>query len=427
MSKDPYGETEKVTVEIELWDKCRQSVVEMPYIADSFHESNLYEETLFRFPTGTNSLGCGPIDYSLVGLPSETFAVSDPNIPNALDIRTKANRYEEKGLYNYIIEGCLHFPADGLKICQQTNDLQIKITDPCEKTIPETQPIKLLSASRLSDDGDFISWPLEDSVDSSTRSYGSDKCGPKAITVHDAETDLPCPFISFDPSLGAIKLEPYLDAPLGIGNYYYEVTMLDYPSQSARQSFQAEVTSCEVKEVSSGNAYINDRQTMWGDDPITVDATDAIAQFTQYPDCGYPIYVKPKVLKPSGERELLPVPHSALFIEEANSYYFEFQKCSAGSYPFDGDCGSIDPYELVYPIVLEAWVMDGPVSVYNDEVRFSVEVGNTCELDSLAIKPRGLVPYWLRTPSIALDDKIEIQQTYSFCPFECTLTQNDKG
>ena len=40
----------------------------------------------------------------------------------------------------------------------------------------------------------------------------------------------------------------------------------------------------------------------------------------------------------------------------------------------------------------------------NDEVRFSVEVGNTCELDSLAIKPRGLVPYWLRTPSIALDD-----------------------
>jgi len=127
---------------------------------------------------------------------------------------------------------------------------------------------------------------------------------------------------------------------------------------------------------------------MWGEDSIIIEATDAANLFTQTPDCGYPIYIKPKVILPNGDRENLPVPHSAVFIEEQDSYFFEFQKCSQSSYPFDQDCGSIDPYELIYDIILESCVVDGPYPVINDEVRFSVEIGNTCELDSLTIMPR---------------------------------------
>ena len=93
----------------------------------------------------------------------------------------------------------------------------------------------------------------------------------------------------------------------------------------------------------------------------------------------------------------------------------------------DPDCGSIDPYELIYDIILEAAVIDGPTPVINDGVRFSVEIGNTCELDSLSIQPRGLVQYFLRTPAEAKFDKLNVVQTYSFCPFECTLRRNNMG
>ena len=76
---------------------------------------------------------------------------------------------------------------------------------------------------------------------------------------------------------------------------------------------------------------------------------------------------------------------------------------------------------------MEACVIDGPEPVINDEVRFSVEIGNICLLDSLVIQPRGLVPYWLRTPEEPHFDKITIVQTYAFCPFECTLNSNNMG
>ena len=80
-----------------------------------------------------------------------------------------------------------------------------------------------------------------------------------------------------------------------------------------------------VDQIDSNGAFINDRQTMWGDDSIIIDASDAIGKFTQSPDCGYPIYILPKVVQPNGDRTLLPVPHSAEFVENTDdSYFFEF-------------------------------------------------------------------------------------------------------
>ena len=233
-STGPFAETEKIIVDIELWDKCRQSTVEMPFISDTYTARYLYEETFYRFETGTNSLGCGPIEHKLIGLPSETFAVFEPNVSNALDICTKATLPSELGLYDYVIEGCLYFPADGTKICDTTNDLQMDIKDPCAETIPNTQPIKVLSAPRLKDDGDYIDWPFTDSVDVATLDFGSLKCGPKRLKIYDASNDMSVPFLSFDEDLGAIKIEPGLNDPIGLRDYYYEVTMVDYPSQYSR-------------------------------------------------------------------------------------------------------------------------------------------------------------------------------------------------
>ena len=95
----------------------------MPLIEQSYTERFLYEETFYRFATGINSLGCGPIEHKFVGLPIETFAVIDPNVPDSLDICAKATTHDELGTYNYVIEGCLTFPVDGFKICATTNDL----------------------------------------------------------------------------------------------------------------------------------------------------------------------------------------------------------------------------------------------------------------------------------------------------------------
>lgn len=259
-SLDPeFSETEKVIVNFELWDKCRQSTVEMPFIEQSYTERFLYEETFSRFATGINSLGCGPIEHELVGLPAETFAVFDPNVSGTLDICTKASTHDELGIYDYVIRGCLTFPVDGFQICATTNDLQLEIKDPCANTIPDKQSLKLLSAPRLKTDGDFINWPFTDSVDASTLNYGFDKCGPKILKIFDSSNDMPVPYLWFDEAMGAIKLEPDLNTPLGIREYYYEVRMVDYPGVLSTQIFEAEVTICEVDKINSNGAYINDR------------------------------------------------------------------------------------------------------------------------------------------------------------------------
>ena len=278
-SAGPDRATEKVVVDIELWDKCRQSTITMPRMENTYTERFLYEETFYRFEKGVNSLGCGPIAHRLIGLPSETFTIVEPPEPLVLDIGTKASTPAELGVYDYVIQGCLYFPVDGLEICETTNDLQMEVKDPCAGTIPSTQPIKVLSAPRLKADGAFLDWPFTDSVDDATLSYGVDKCGIKSLKVYDASNDMPVPFLWFDADMAIIKLEPDLNSPLGLRDYYYEVTMLGYPSQFSRQPFQAEVTICEVDRVSSNGGFINDRQTMWGEDAITVDATDAVARF----------------------------------------------------------------------------------------------------------------------------------------------------
>ena len=73
-SAGPDRATEKVDVDIKLWDKCRQSTITMPRMENTYTERFLYEETFYRFEKGINSLGCGPIEHKLIGLPSETFA-----------------------------------------------------------------------------------------------------------------------------------------------------------------------------------------------------------------------------------------------------------------------------------------------------------------------------------------------------------------
>ena len=155
----------------------------------------------------------------------------------------------------------------------------MEVKDPCASTVPSTQPIRVLSAPRLKGDGVALDWPFGDSVDGATPSYGVDKCGAKSLKVYDASNDMPVPFLWFEDDMAIIKLEPDLNSPLGLRDYYYEVTMLGYPSQFSRQPFQAEVTICEVDRVSSNGGFINDRQTMWGEDAITVDATDVVARF----------------------------------------------------------------------------------------------------------------------------------------------------
>lgn len=75
----------------------------------------------------------------------------------------------------------------------------------------------------------------------------------------------------------------------------------------------------------------------------------------------------------------------------------------------------------MYDIVLRVVIPENPVEVVNTDVSFSIEIGNTCIEDTLTIVPRGLVQYWIKKPPVVLLDQIRIQQTYSFCPFTCTL------
>jgi hypothetical protein len=106
--------------------------------------------------------------------------------------------------------------------------------------------------------------------------------------------------LTFVPQSGSIVLTPDLNTPTGVLDYYYVVTMVDYPSRTVTQNFQVEVGACLVKQIRSNSADIADQQMLWADDKITVDATVAFDSFTQFPDCQYDFQFTPLVMTQNG-------------------------------------------------------------------------------------------------------------------------------
>lgn len=104
------------------------------------------------------------------------------------------------------------------------------------------------------------------------------------------------------------------------------------------------------------------------------------------------------------------------------TWFFEFEKCSTDTYPFDNDCGNVDPYEINYEIIVEITIPQNPIPVTNSDIQLQVEIGNACEQNVLTIVPNGPpITYWLRTPAEVYDHQVLFTQTYSFCPFRCDL------
>jgi len=184
----------------------------------------------------------------------------------------------------------------------------------------------LLEAPRYSSDGAFISWPVIDSVDFDTKEYGVGKCGPKAVVIYDEFGNQP-DYLSFNYDLGAIELHPDMNSPIGLYTYTYVVVMVDYDYRSNSQPFDAAILECVVTGISSNGAYIESLHSTWGDDAVTVFATDAINSYTMYPDCGYDLVFTPKLVNADGSFAPL-VPYSIAFEHSLDQYYFTFEKCS---------------------------------------------------------------------------------------------------
>ena len=147
-----------------------------------------------------------------------------------------------------------------------------------------------------------------------------------------------------------------------------------------------------------------------------------MSAFSQYPACGYTLEFTPLLNTGSGLVEL-PIPFEANFQESQGVYFFQFEKCSPRTANIDPDCSdpNVVPHDIFYNIVLHvsvAGVTGGPV---NTDVRFTFEIGNACELNSLTIVNHFPIIYNLRTPPRLHPDRVIVNQAYSFCPYECVL------
>lgn len=182
--------------------------------------------------------------------------MEDPTNSSILLIRTEVISTAQIGVFDYYIQGCITFPSDNTQRCGRTNDLKIFVENPCPDSLPYTESLRLLQATQLDVDGVFLTWQAGDSVDDATSSYGVGKCGDKTIQIFDAVTNLPVPWLEWNPVMGSIALKPDLDTPIGVRQYYYRITMVNYDSQFTDQLFDAEVLGCVVTSISSNNAYI---------------------------------------------------------------------------------------------------------------------------------------------------------------------------
>lgn len=153
--------------------------------------------------------------------------------------------------------------------------MQYEIYNPCLTTVPSTEAIDRLVAARLDVDGKFVSWVFPDSADLATSAFGIGKCGPMSLEIYyDDRVTLVSPdFISWNPSIGLIQLNPDNFAPLGLAPYHYKVTMLDYPDRFNWQPFEAEVLACNVESLIVNNASVAPVQMLWGDDSRIRDVT----------------------------------------------------------------------------------------------------------------------------------------------------------
>jgi len=168
---------------------------------------------------------------------------------------------------------------------------------------------------------------------------------------------------------------------------------------------------------------------LWGEDARTRDVTVNLNSIVQQPACGYNLLYTPYLVTQTGpttyDYSPLPIPNSAVFSKSLNNFFFQFQKCSEATTPFDSDCGTIDPYEINYDIIIEVTIPSNPTPISNEDIHLQVEIGNACENDVLTITQHFPLPimYWLRTPAEEYNHQIQIQQTYSFCPYRCDLFQ----
>ena len=120
------------------------------------------------------------------------------------------------------------------------------------------------------------------------------------------EMGQPVDFISFDPVVGAIELHPDEFSPIGLRPYSYVVVMTGYPERFTTQPFEANVLDCAIQEIFSNGGFVESKASTWGDDAVTVLATDAINGFSQFPSCGYDLVFTPKLVNLDGSTSPLP-------------------------------------------------------------------------------------------------------------------------
>lgn len=166
----------------------------------------------------------------------------------------------------------------------------------------------MLVASYVSHDSVLVSqWMFADSVDiyRSPEIYGYNKCGPVNGIVVDGEGQ-PVDFASFDQTSGLLTLHPSPETTPGTYFLTVHFYMENYDFRFVDEPFVAEVVVCSTTLYSNG-AFLDSRQTGWGDAYIEVDAGAALSMFTQSPDCGYPLQVVPKIDNGDGTFSDLPV------------------------------------------------------------------------------------------------------------------------
>lgn len=238
-----------------------------------------------------------------------------------------------------------------------------------------------MAAPQLGTDSvELTKWEFSDSVDFDTQSYGTGKCGPKEIVPQllTSSGDL-VDFVQWNPSTKEMVLSPTLATPIDDYEIVYVVRMLtpEYTNTNS-QEFLAVVNPC-VTTISYTGGIIDDRQTTWGDDLISIDVTNELAQFTQSPACGYSYQIEPKIANIDLSYTPLPLDYTLEYIVDASTNVITAEKCSTRYASTDPDCAGT-PFESIYDIVFMVTVDNDPTTL-NTDLQFTIQIGNICEND----------------------------------------------
>ena len=411
---------------IAFLDECKFAQVKPPRRGDML--ADLFIKKTFEYPPAAvtdvqgKPIECGPISTRLVGV--------EPNYPEILhkpelqQVSVHAKDKSHLDAYPLLFESCITYQGQPYG-CRNSTVFRVQIANPCDTTTVRSNRIPSTLSARITEVDEIdlrlapTFWPWDEEFYVSGQAYVN-LCQPLKHALYYAGTDIVADWAFVDPERGLLKIEPYVGVDLGVHQLTMRTTLALYDvSVVSTEDFEVQVYDC-IPTVLTNGADIPDIVYKWGYIEKTYDASTMLNQYSQSPDCGYPIVFEAFYHSNRATDALTPIAEVREVQYYAEAGVFGFQKCGPSAMD-DPECLET-PYTKVIPIRLVATAGQSAPVFLDFDIIFKPD----CSKDTIHFHDNedfADITYYMMAPPKPTEIRPIYSQAIPECALSCRLSE----